>query len=182
MQSNFNIDPFDLIVMQSFFKDADELKKWTEAFSHYDTKALEVLRMSSKPLASTISSSLEKVSTDMLELKIWRGYIATLSKEDAKDAEAKMQRGTSSQSAYAKEAYHKLMETGLNMAKETKLAHMPAADQLNTDELFLVETAYMWEGHKEGGAWCHYQFGTPPEPEPEPEKAHDDHDHGGGHH
>lgn len=164
------------------FQDAAELKKWTEAFAEYDTKALAVLRMSSKPLASMLASTLEKVNVDMMELKIWRGYMASLSKEEQKDAEGKMQRGTSSDSAYAKEAYHKLMEAGLALAKETKLAHMPAADQLDENELYLVENAYMWPGHKEGGAWCHYQFGAAPEPEPEPEPKDDHHGHGGGGH
>lgn len=164
------------------FKDADELKKWNEAIAHYDTKALVVLRMSSKPLSTTLSSTLEKVNTDMLELKIWRGYMASLSKEDQKDAEAKMGRGTSSDSAYAKEAYHKLMEAGLALAKETKLTHVPVADQPTADELFLIENAYMWPGHKKGGSWCHYQFGTAPEPEPEPAKTDHHDDHGGGHH
>ena len=164
------------------FKDADELKKWNEAIAHYDTKALVVLRMSSKPLSTTLSSTLEKVNTDMLELKIWRGYMASLSKEDQKDAEAKMGRGTSSDSAYAKEAYHKLMEAGLALAKETKLTHVPVADQPTADELFLIENAYMWPGHKKGGSWCHYQFGTAPEPEPEPAKTDHHDDHGGGAH
>lgn len=166
------------------FKDATTLKTWSEAFAEYDTKALAVLRMSSKPMETMLASTIKKVNADMLELKIWRGYIASLSKEDQKDAEAKMQRGTSSDSAYAKEAYHKLMEAGLALAKESKLSHMPAADQLDENELYLVENAYMWPGHKEGGAWCHYQFGVAPEPEPEPEPKdhHDDHGHGGGGH
>jgi hypothetical protein len=161
---------------------AAALTKWTDALAEYDTKALAVLRMSSKPLEATISSAREDVSTDMLELKIWRGYIASLPKQEAKEAEGKMQRGTSADSVFAKEAYHKLMEASLAAAKLNKLSHMPVADQLDANELFLVANAYMWPGHLEGGAWCHYQFGIAPEPEPEPEPAaHDDH-HDAGHH
>ena len=39
---------------------------------------------------------------------------------------------------------------------------MPTADQLTVNELFLLENAFLREGHIEHGKWCALQFGQEP--------------------
>ena len=121
-----------------------------------------------------------------------------------------MKRGTENATAYTKEAYHQRMVAALKLAKKTKLTHVPAADQLTADELFMLQNAWMRAGNVEvsnrpapplsslslradhpavwsgqGGTWCTLQFGEePPKPEPKPAAAAaagDDHAEGGHH-
>lgn len=120
-----------------------------------------------------------------------------------------MKRGTENATAYTKEAYHQRMVAALKLAKKTKLTHVPAADQLTADELFMLQNAWMRAGNVEvsnrpapplsslslradhpavwsgqGGTWCTLQFGEePPKPEPKPAAAAAGDDHAeGGHH
>ena len=60
-----------------------------------------------------------------------------------------MKRGTENATAYTKEAYHQRMVAALKLAKKTKLTHVPAADQLTADELFMLQNAWMRAGNVE---------------------------------
>ena len=96
--------------------------------------------------------ALAMAKTDLKKLveKIWLNYLDSLEKSDKKHATEQQKRAQNKKATtMTKEPYHKRLNAAVELAKQ---------GGFTPDEMKVVHTAYMVEGHLEGGKWCEVQF------------------------
>ena len=96
--------------------------------------------------------ALAMAKTDLKKLveKIWVNYLDSLEKSDKKHATEQQKRAQNKKATtMTKEPYHKRLSAAVELAKQ---------GGFTPDEMKVVHTAYMVEGHLEGGKWCEVQF------------------------
>jgi cytochrome c556 len=120
---------------------------WASTNSSKDGHAiLEQISDEELPLAIAMS----KTDLTKLEEKIWQNFLDSLEKADKKHSIEQKKRAISSKATtMSKEPYHKKLSQAVELAKK---------GGFTPDEMQVIHTAYMIEGHMDGGVWCKVQF------------------------